>query len=165
MNLNRLLLTFFGSGLAPFAPGTVGTAAAMPLGFLVIFLFGANTLTTVVIVVSIISIIEINNYEKAGGPHDDKSIVIDEAVGVWLTMAITYSAMSQIWSSSWDIYAAGALSFINFRLFDIWKPSTIGTIDKKVKGGLGVVGDDLLAGFAAGILNLVIFKAFAYFGL
>ena len=165
MNFNRLLLTFFGSGLAPIAPGTVGTLAAMPLGFLIIFTLGANSLTTVVIVFSIIAIIEINKYEKNGGPHDDKSIVIDEAVGVWLTMAITYSAMAQIWQSQYAIYVAGILSFASFRLFDIWKPSTIGYIDKKVKGGTGVVGDDLLAGFAAGLLNLVIFKILAYFGV
>ena len=165
MNFNRLLLTFFGSGLAPFAPGTVGTLAAMPFGLLVIYYLGANSLTTVVIVLSIIGIIEINRYEKEGGPHDDKSIVIDEAVGVWLTMAITYSALAQIWQNPYSIYVAAVLSFVNFRLFDIWKPSTIGYIDKKVKGGLGVVGDDLLAGFAAGLLNLVIFKALAYFGV
>jgi len=163
MNFNKLLLTFLGSGLAPFAPGTVGTLAAMPFGFLVIYYLGANSLTTVVIVLSIIGVLEINRYEKAGGPHDDKSIVIDEAVGVWLTMAISYSALAQIWQSPYNIYAAGVLSFINFRLFDIWKPSTIGYIDRKVKGGLGVIGDDLLAGFAAGILNLVIFKILAYF--
>jgi len=165
MNFNKMLLTFFGSGLAPFAPGTVGTIAAMPIGFLVILYLGVNSLTSLVIVASIIGVLEINKYEKNGGIHDDKSIVIDEAAGVWLTMVITYSAMGQIWSNEYDFYIAGILSFAGFRLFDIWKPSTIGYIDKKVKGGLGVMGDDLLAGFAAGILNLLIFKIFAYFGV
>jgi phosphatidylglycerophosphatase A len=47
-------------------------------------------------------------------------------------------------------------SFATFRLFDIWKPSTIGTIDQKVKGGLGVMGDDILAGVAAGLLTILL---------
>ncbi len=162
MNLQKLLLTFFGSGLSPYAPGTVGTVAAMPFGLAIIYYLGANSLTTVVIVVSIIAILEINKYEKNGGIHDDKSIVIDEAVGVWLTMAITFGGLT-IWQNNYSFYVAILLSFISFRLFDIWKPSTIGYIDRKVKGGLGVVGDDLLAGFAAGVMNLLIFNALTYF--
>jgi len=162
MNWQKLLLTFFGSGLSPVAPGTVGTLAAMPIGFLVIFYVGADSLTTLVIAFTIISIFEINKYEKAGGVHDDKSIVIDEAVGVWLTMAITYGGLS-IWQNEYAPYLAGVLSFLSFRFFDIWKPSTIGYIDRKVKGGAGVVFDDLLAGFAAGVLNLLIFRILSYF--
>ena len=161
MNLQKLFLTFFGSGLSPVAPGTVGTAAAMPFGLAIMYYFGVNSLTTVVIVLSIIAIFEINKYEKQGGEHDDKSIVIDEAVGVWLTMAITYGGIA-LWKNDYILYIAGILSFLSFRLFDIWKPSTIGYIDRKVPGGLGVVGDDLLAGLAAGILNLLIFRILAY---
>jgi len=162
MNSRKLLLTFFGSGLSPFAPGTVGTAVSMPFGLLIIYYFGASSLTTLVIVLSIISILEINKYEKEGGEHDDKSIVIDETVGVWLTMAITFGGLS-LWQNQYTFYVAIILSFISFRVFDIWKPSTIGYIDKKVKGGLGVVGDDLLAGFAAGVMNLLIFRILNYF--
>jgi phosphatidylglycerophosphatase A len=162
MNARKLLLTFFGSGLAPFAPGTVGTAVSMPFGLLIIYYFGASSLTTLVIVLSVISILEINKYEKEGGEHDDKSIVIDETVGVWLTMAITFGGLS-LWHNEYVYYVAIILSFLSFRLFDIWKPSTIGYIDRKVKGGLGVVGDDLLAGFAAGVMNLLIFRILNYF--
>jgi len=162
MNLQRLFLTFLGSGLSPIAPGTLGTAAAMPVGVAIIYYLGANSLTTVVIVFTIIGIFEINKYEKAGGKHDDKSIVIDEAVGVWLTMAITYGGLS-LWQDPNNQYLALLLSFLNFRLFDIWKPSTIGYIDRKVKGGAGVIFDDLLAGFAAGVLNLLIFRTLSYF--
>ena len=164
MNLQKLFLTFFGSGLSPVAPGTVGTAAAIPFGLAIMYYFGVNSLTTVVIVFSIIAIFEINKYEKQGGVHDDKSIVIDEAVGVWLTMAITYGGVS-LWQDPYNQYLALLLSFLTFRLFDIWKPSTIGYIDRKVKGGAGVVLDDLLAGFAAGVLNLLLFRALTYFNI
>ena len=47
-------------------------------------------------------------------------------------------------------------SFAAFRLFDIWKPSTIGWIDREVKGGMGVMLDDVLAGIAGGLLSVVI---------
>ncbi len=162
MNLQKLFLTFLGSGLSPVAPGTVGTVAAMPFGLAIIYYLGANSLTTLVIVFTIIAIFEINKFEKRGGEHDDKSIVIDEAVGVWLTMAITFGGLS-LWQNPYNQYVALLLSFLGFRLFDIWKPSTIGYIDRKVKGGAGVVFDDLLAGFAAGVLNLLIFRALSYF--
>jgi len=164
MNLQKLFLTFFGSGLSPKAPGTVGTLAAMPFGYLIMFYLGVNSLTSFVIVFSIIAVFEINKFEKNGGLHDDKSIVIDEVVGIWLTMAITYGGI-MIWQNQYSYIIAGILSFISFRLFDIWKPSTINYIDKKVKGGLGVVGDDLLAGFAAGVLNLLIFRILSYFNI
>ena len=164
MNLNKLLITFFGSGLSPVAPGTAGTLAAMPFGLAIIYYLGVNSLTTAVIVFTIIGIFEINKYEKATGTHDDKSIVIDEVVGVWLTMVITYGGLS-IWQTPYIEYIAAVLSFASFRLFDIWKPSTIGYIDRKVKGGLGVMGDDLLAGLAAGIFNLLIFRVLSYFNI
>ena len=164
MNFNRLFITFFGSGLAPTAPGTVGTLAAMPFGLAIIYYLGVNSLTTATIVLTIIGIFEINKYEKSTGTHDDKSIVIDEVVGVWLTMAITYGGLS-IWQNSYIDYIAAILSFASFRLFDIWKPSTIGYIDRKVKGGFGVIGDDLLAGLAAGIFNLLIFRVLTYFNI
>ena len=51
---------------------------------------------------------------------------------------------------------AAVLSFVLFRIFDIWKPSIIGKVDREVKGGLGVMGDDLLAGFFAGLLGLML---------
>jgi phosphatidylglycerophosphatase A len=47
-------------------------------------------------------------------------------------------------------------SFLTFRLFDIWKPSTIGKIDRDAKGGLGVMGDDILAGIAGGLLSAMV---------
>lgn len=52
-----------------------------------------------------------------------------------------------------------ALAFFLFRIFDVWKPSLIGRIDREVKGGLGVVGDDALAGVMAGISGLIVLQA------
>ena len=140
--MQKLFLTFFGAGLSPVAPGTVGSLVALPFGLLVLFYLGANSLVSLVFVLSIIAIFEINRYEKNGGPHDDKSIVIDEVVGVWLSLAITFAGVITMFSNDYALYSAITLSFLSFRLFDIWKPSTIGYIDRKIPGGLGVVGDD-----------------------
>ena len=76
--------------------------------------------------------------------HDGKEIVIDELAGMWITLAICGINSS-------NILFMAPIAFIFFRLFDIWKPSFIGKIDRDVKGGLGVMGDDVLAGIAAGI--------------
>lgn len=61
-------------------------------------------------------------------------------------------------------YLVVILSFIYFRLFDIYKPSLIGRIDREVKGGYGVVLDDVLAGFFAGLLTLMSIGAMMKFG-
>jgi len=155
MTLQKLFLTFFGAGLSPVAPGTVGTAAALPLGLLILHYLGMETLFLLTVAVSVIAVFEINKYEKSTGIHDHQQIVIDEAAGVWIALMITLSTAEQITYP----YAEGIailLSFITFRLFDIWKPSTIGKIDRDFEGGVGVMGDDILAGIAGGFFGALI---------
>ena len=155
MNLNRLFITFFGTGLSPKAPGTVGSLGALIAGILILKVFPIQTLLMLTFAITIIAIFEINKYEKETGSHDDKSIVIDEVAGMWIAMSFAINtAQSVSYPYAWE--SAIILSFATFRLFDIWKPSTIGTIDRKVKGGLGVMGDDILAGIAGGLLSTVI---------
>jgi len=155
MDLNRLFITFFGTGLSPKAPGTVGSFAALIVGVALLEIIPMQTLFMLTLVITIIGIFEINKYEKATGSHDDKSIVIDEVSGMWiaLMLAIT-SAQSMSYAYANEIAIVG--SFAAFRLFDIWKPSLIGVIDRKVKGGLGVMGDDVLAGIAGGLLTIAL---------
>ncbi|MBD3792851.1 MAG: phosphatidylglycerophosphatase A [Campylobacterales bacterium] len=155
MTLNRLFITFFGSGLAPKAPGTVGSLAALIAGVAVLQFFPMETLFLLTLAVSVIGVFEINRYEKATGTHDDKSIVIDEVAGMWIALMIAVGTAHTM-SYPYALEIAYAVSFAAFRLFDIWKPSTIGTIDRKVKGGLGVMGDDILAGFAGGFLSVIV---------
>ena len=155
MNLNRLFITFFGTGLSPKAPGTVGSFAALLVALLILEIAPMQTLFMLTLVITIIGIFEINKYEKTTGTHDDKSIVIDEVSGMWIALMFALaSAKSMSYAYAEEIAIIG--SFAAFRLFDIWKPSLIGTIDRKVKGGLGVMGDDLLAGVAGGSLTIVL---------
>ena len=155
MTAQKLFLTFFGAGLSPKAPGTIGTLAALPVGLAILYYLGMETLFLVTIVVSIVGIFEVNKYERTTGIHDHQQIVIDEAVGIWLSLMIAISTAISV-SFPYAELSAIILSFLAFRLFDIWKPSTIGKIDRDVEGGLGVMGDDILAGIAGGLLSAVI---------
>ena len=155
MTLQKLFLTFFGAGLAPKAPGTVGSLAALPVGAALIYYLGVETLFMLTIAVTIIGIFEVNKYEQSTGEHDQQHIVIDEAVGMWLSMMITYSTVITL-DYPYVIELGLLFSFAAFRLFDIWKPSTIGWIDREWKAGYGVMMDDVLAGIAGGLLSAVI---------
>jgi len=141
--MQKLFLTFFYSGLSPKAPGTVGTLASLPFGLAILYYFGVGTLFLATVVISIIAIKEINKYEAVTGEHDHSSVVIDETAGIWLTLIVAYSIT--------DFWFLAVASFVMFRIFDIYKPSIIGKIDREVAGGLGVVGDDLVAGLFAGL--------------
>jgi len=155
MTLQKLFLTFFGAGLSPKAPGTVGTLASLPVGLAVLYYFGMETLFMLTVSITVIGIFEINKYEQQTGTHDQQEIVIDEAAGMWLSLMIAYSTAATLTYPYADILAI-VLSFAAFRLFDIWKPSTIGWIDRELKGGLGVMLDDVLAGIAGGLLSALI---------
>ncbi|KYJ85472.1 phosphatidylglycerophosphatase A [Sulfurovum riftiae] len=155
MTLQKLFLTFFGAGLSPKAPGTAGTLASLPVGLAVLHYFGMETLFMLTFAITIIGIFEINKYENLTGEHDQQEIVIDEAAGMWLSLMIASSTAATMSYPYADVLAI-ILSFAAFRLFDIWKPSTIGWIDREVKGGLGVMMDDVIAGIAGGFLTVVI---------
>ncbi|WP_263833761.1 phosphatidylglycerophosphatase A family protein [Sulfurospirillum oryzae] len=144
-------LTFLYTGLSPKAPGTAGSLLAVIVGALIIQYVSMETLVLLSILFTIMGIKQINAYEANGGEHDDKRIVIDEVVGVWIALILSSGTLVQI-----------VLSFAFFRLFDIWKPSLIGRIDQNVKGGWGVIGDDMLAGVIAGICSAGTFQLLEY---
>ncbi|WP_245942769.1 phosphatidylglycerophosphatase A family protein [Helicobacter brantae] len=151
--MRMLFLTLFYSGKFPKASGTAGSLLATLLA-LPILNFSNNTLFLLAILLGGIAIKEIDIYEKNGGEHDDKSIVIDELVGVWIALSIAPFT----WLNT-------LLCFVFFRVFDITKPSFIGKIDREVKGGLGVVGDDALAGVCAGLCVGGIHKLLIFLGV
>ena len=153
--MNRLFITFFGSGLSPIAPGTAGSLLALVIGVGLLKVIPMQTFFMLTLLITVVGVFEINRYERATNTHDDKSIVIDEVSGMWIAMMFAISTSNHM-SFDYAYKIAVILSFISFRLFDIWKPSTIGIIDRRVKGGLGVMGDDILAGVAGGLLTDII---------
>ncbi len=119
-----------------------------------ILAFSANTLFLGAIFVGLIAIAQIDKEEEESKRHDSSYIVIDELVGMWLAMAISGLSLAGV-----------VLSFIFFRIYDITKPSLIGKIDKEVKGGLGVVADDALAGVLAGLSVLLVINVLGFFNI
>jgi len=144
MDFRRFFLTVGYSGLSPKAPGTAGSFVALILGVILLEFLPNSTLFLLSLLITLIAIKQINIYEKEVGIHDSSEIVIDELVGMWLALSICDI-------NSENVLFLASLAFIFFRIFDIWKPSIIGRIDKNVKGGLGVMGDDIVAGIFAAI--------------
>ncbi len=152
-SLRACFLTLFFSGYSKKAPGTIGSLVALLLG-LPILIFSANTLFLGAVFIGLIAIAQIDKEEEESKIHDSSYIVIDELVGMWLAMAISGLSLAGV-----------ILSFIFFRIYDITKPSLIGRIDKEVKGGLGVVADDALAGVLAGLSALLVIHILGFFNI
>lgn len=152
-SLRACFLTLFFSGYSKKAPGTIGSLVALLLG-LPVLIFSANTLFLGAVFVGLIAIAQIDKEEEETKRHDSSHIVIDELVGMWLAMAISGLSLAGV-----------VLSFIFFRIYDITKPSLIGKIDKEVKGGLGVVADDALAGVLAGLSALLVIHILGFFNI
>ena len=127
----------FGSGLAPKAPGTFGTLAALPI-YLITYWLGGNALVGASAVVLFgVGVWASGIAGKALGISDHGGIVIDEIAAFVLVLAFVPAGEGKIW---WMVSA-----FVSFRLFDIVKPWPISVADRTIKGGFGVMFDDLLA--------------------
>ena len=133
----------FGSGLAPKAPGTVGTLVAIPLYWLLSALPLWGYLAAVLLV-SVAGIGICGASSRRLGVHDHSGIVWDEFAGFLLTM----TAMPARWE--WVV-----LGFVLFRLFDIWKPWLVGWADRH-DGPAWVMLDDLFAGLFAAIVSVAL---------
>ena len=135
----------FGSGLAPYAPGTFGTLAAIPL-YLVLQPLSLTVYLIVTLFCILIGIYLCGKTAEALGVHDHGGIVWDEIAGYLITMI----AVPFDWV--WVI-----VGFLLFRFFDILKPWPIKWIDAKVSGGWGIMLDDVLAGiFSLIVLHFLV---------
>ncbi|CAL1241455.1 phosphatidylglycerophosphatase A family protein [Candidatus Methylocalor cossyra] len=131
----RCLLAYgFGAGLAPVAPGTFGTLAAVPVYGLMSSLPLA-TYGALVAVLFLAGIPACRHAESRLGRRDPAGVVWDEMVGYWIAMALV--------PFSWN---TAALGFLLFRLFDVLKPWPIGRLERALRGGLGIMLDDAVAG-------------------
>jgi len=136
-----LLATWFGAGLSLWAPGTVGSLAALPLAWLIVDHTGTLGLAIAIIAVFGAGVWASHVYSRETGMADPGAIVIDEVAGQWITLLLIPPDLA--------MYAVG---FVLFRLADIVKPWPISVIDRKMKGGVGVMLDDVLAGAIAAIV-------------
>lgn len=134
----------FGAGLAPWAPGTVGTLVAIPLYLALVLLPPLIYLLALALLI-LVGLWACGKTAAEVGGGDPSAIVWDEILGFLLTMAL----VPPLWY--WLL-----LGFLLFRFFDIVKPWPIAAVDLRVKGGLGIVLDDLVAGALAWVLMQVV---------
>jgi len=141
----NLLALGLGSGLARRAPGTFGTLAALP--FLPLFSMIGLPWSTLLLLVSALAGVAICGHAaRSMALNDPGCVVWDEMVGLWLTL---FALPLNVWS------IIGG--FLLFRLFDIAKPWPISWFDQNIKGGAGIMVDDLVAGlFAALALRITL---------
>ena len=144
-----IISTGFGSGFFPGAPGTFAGGIALLIWYGLYLLLSSNVLviTTIFLIVAttLIGVWTSNVMEKYWG-EDPRAVVIDEYVGTWIPLLVAPSGEHTIW--------VAIIGFVLFRLIDIFKPLGCRWIDQNIKGGWGVMLDDVLAGFYALLLLL-----------
>ena len=139
----------FGSGLTPVAQGTFGSLVAL-LPWLWLRELPLWTYLMVLLVGFAIGVWACDVAGRALGVDDHRSLVWDEFIGQWIAL-IPLLLPSRLPASGFHWWML-ALGFVLFRLFDVWKPWPIRWLDRRVKGGMGVMVDDVLAGIFAGLV-------------
>jgi phosphatidylglycerophosphatase A len=125
-------------------PGTWASLAALPCAWALSFFFGGPGLAFCGMFAFAAGVWAAEIVTRASGVADPGAIVIDEIAAQWLILAAT--------PRDWRLYLA---AFLLFRLFDIWKPWPINWLDRNVKGGLGIMLDDVVAALYALVLLVV----------
>ena len=137
----------FGSGLSPIAPGTMGTLVAIPI-YLLLASASPIIYVAALVLMFVAGVWICEESASQLGLDDPGGIVWDEWVGYLMTMLMAPKGWGWV-----------LLGFVLFRLFDIWKPYPINWFDQQVKGGMGIMLDDIIAGIYA----LIILQMIAYF--
>ena len=132
--LAHMLALGFGSGLSPFAPGTVATVWAWLAWLVLGFWFDEPTFVGLVLLAFAVGVWACGRTSTALGVHDHRAIVWDEIAAFWLVLLFTPPTLA------WQ-----AAAFVLFRFFDILKPPPIRWCDERLPGGFGIMFDDLLA--------------------
>lgn len=152
--LIKSLVTWFGVGLSPFAPGTIGSLAAIPVA--AIFHDSLSCEIVVLLSIGLLGLFLVKNYLSESS--DPSEVVIDEVFGQLVAIFFTKEMINVICHERIPFYFIVCTSFITFRIFDITKVSLVGVIDRNMKNYIGVMLDDGVAGLFASVTSLVIFK-------
>jgi len=135
------LATWFGAGLMPIASGTWGSAAALPFAYAILIAGGPWLLALAALAVFAVGVWAADVYARRAGIGDPGAIVIDEVAAQFLTLTVAPPRLLEF-----------ALGFFLFRLFDVVKPWPANWADRAVKGGFGVMLDDVFAGAYAALV-------------
>ena len=151
---NLLFLTFFIIGKIKYAPGTIASLITCLLFLLLLNFLNLFIILFLVILIFLYSFIAINSSFEEFNSDDPQEIVIDEVVGQMLPL-LALPIYETLYPLPTIYYCVAA--FLLFRLFDIWKPYPISYVDNNVKGALGIMLDDIVAGFYSIIFLIIIF--------
>ncbi len=151
MRASRLLASFGGTGFLRPAPGTWGSAAALPFGWLLHGLGGPAALLAATGALFAAGLWAVAAEERQGSGKDPGWIVIDEVVGMWIALLPLSFGLAAAGAAAWTFPWPGWVgAFLAFRVFDIWKPGPVGWADRR-PGAMGVMLDDVIAGLFAAI--------------
>ncbi len=142
---SKLIATGFLSGYSPIAPGTAGSL----IGILIYWFFLNSNLNLLIISILffILGVFTSTEFERRNG-HDPPVVVIDEIVGMWISLLFIEKKLGTVLTA-----------FLIFRLMDVVKPPPARTFDR-LKGGFGIMMDDVIAGIYANVLTQIIWKVF-----
>lgn len=140
------IATWFGCGFFPFAPGTIGSLAAVALAWVAHSRFGWSPWLFLVAgaLITLPGVWAADQTEKASGKKDPGVVVVDEVAGQWITLGGAVALNPKSW----------LLAFALFRIFDIWKPYPARKLEA-LHGGAGIMADDVIAGLYAALIMYV----------
>jgi phosphatidylglycerophosphatase A len=148
------IATWFGCGHSPIISGTAGSLGALPFAYLIQVYLGNYALFAASLLIFLIGWWASNQYlHHMKGKEDPREIVVDEVAGQWLLLSVLFP--------TWQSYL---VAFLVFRIFDIIKPWPVCVADARIKGGFGVMFDDMLASLYPILVYLVILIEAHIFG-
>ncbi len=153
--MRQLFLSALGAGYLKPAPGTWGSLAALPLGWVVFQTGGPFLFLAATVAVTLVGIRAIDAEMRETGVHDPSWIVVDEVAGLWIALLpVAFGA----WRAGVPVTALWpgiVAAFLFFRLFDIWKPWLVGRADAR-DDAAGVMLDDVWAGLFAALVVIAL---------
>lgn len=158
LNIPVFFSSFFYVGFFPYAPGTMGSIAACVLYFFAVRFLGPFWYLVLCAAVFFAGTYFSSKAEKISGLNDPSFVVIDEVAGYFIAMSFF------AWKPQTNIAISAAWSLCGlalFRFFDIVKPFPVSYVDEKIRGGLGIMLDDVVAGIFSFISIIILHIAFS----
>jgi phosphatidylglycerophosphatase A len=149
VKISLMIATCLYAGFLPLAPGTWGSAFAFALFYLFPIPVSGWFVLIICFALFVAGIIASETLQRYDGIYDNPKVVIDEFLGFIIAVAFLPKNLIVF-----------ILAFVIFRILDIWKPAPISYVEKNVKGGLGVMLDDIIAGVFTNIILRIITALF-----
>jgi phosphatidylglycerophosphatase A len=161
--MNYFFLTLGLGSLPPKISSLVATSIALAIGVLILIFFNEKTLFLATLLVAVMTVRAVNKYEENGGEHQDERVNLDKFTGIGFALSVAPAigvALGDVGELGNGFLVQALLSFALFTRFEAQKHSIIGRVYREAKGGIAIVGDDVLAGFTAGVVSSLLWQAY-----